>query len=107
MDKSLRASAQLLLWLIAIALLLRSWGIGFGLPFTYHPDEHQYVDSALGFFKGDLNPHRFNNPALYKYMLFLEYGLLYLVGRCAGLFRSVAEFEALWHTDPTLSLIHI
>jgi 4-amino-4-deoxy-L-arabinose transferase-like glycosyltransferase len=102
MDKSLRASAQLLLWLIAIALLLRSWGIGFGLPFTYHPDEHQYVDSALGFFKGDLNPHRFNNPALYKYMLFLEYGLLYLVGRCAGLFRSVAEFEALWHTDPTI-----
>jgi len=102
MDKSLRGSAQLLLWLIAIALLLRSWGIGFGLPFTYHPDEHQYVDTALGFFGGDLNPHRFNNPALYKYLLFLEYGLLYLIGRCAGLFRSVAEFEALWRADPTV-----
>lgn len=102
MDKSLRGSAQLLLCLIAVALLLRSWGIGFGLPFTYHPDEHQYVESALRFVKGDLNPHKFNNPALCKYILFLEYGLLYVVGRCIGLFRSVGGFEALWHQDPTI-----
>lgn len=102
MDKSLRGSAQLLLWLIAVALLLRSWGIGFGLPFTYHPDEHQYVECALRFVEGNLNPHKFNNAALYKYILFLEYGLVYLVGRCIGLFRSVVGFEALWHTDPTI-----
>jgi len=66
----------LLVVLALVAFGLRLWGIGFGLPFTYHPDEYQYVEDALGFFSGDLNPHRFNNPALFKYFLFGEYILI-------------------------------
>lgn len=69
-------TTRLLVVLVAVAFGLRLWGIGFGLPFTYHPDEYQYVEDALGFFSGDLNPHRFNNPALFKYFLFGEYALV-------------------------------
>jgi hypothetical protein len=83
-----------------MAFLLRVWGISFGLPFTYHPDEHQYVDTALGFLSGDLNPHRFNNPALFKYLLATLYALCYLAGRSLGVFDSVTSFQAWATTDP-------
>ncbi|MFQ6059448.1 MAG: ArnT family glycosyltransferase, partial [Anaerolineae bacterium] len=96
-----RRDLILLLPIVGIALLLRIWGIGFGLPFTYHPDEHQYVDTALGFLGGDLNPHRFNNPALFKYLLAALYALWYLIGRGLGAFESVAAFQSWATADPT------
>ena len=54
------------LWL---ALLLRVWGLDFGLPFDLHPDEHQYVDEALNWHTvGELEA-RFGNPPLFRYVL--------------------------------------
>jgi 4-amino-4-deoxy-L-arabinose transferase-like glycosyltransferase len=93
------------LWLLSaillVAFFLRTWGIGFGLPFTYHPDEHQYVDVAIGFLSGDLNPHQFNNPSLFKYWLAVEYAIWCALGMLAGAWRSVADFQAVASTDPT------
>ncbi len=96
-----RRDLEFLLPVVIVAFLLRIWGIGFGLPFTYHPDEHQYVDTALGFLSGDLNPQRFNNPALFKYLLGTLYGLWYLAGRGLGTFESVTAFQDWAATDPT------
>jgi 4-amino-4-deoxy-L-arabinose transferase-like glycosyltransferase len=93
------------LWLLnailLVALFLRTWGIGFGLPFTYHPDEHQYVEAAVGFLSGDLNPHQFNNPALFKYLLGAGYAVWYVLGVLTGGWRSVADFQATASADPT------
>lgn len=92
----------ILLLVVLVAFSLRVWGIGFGLPYDYHPDEHQYVSEAVHFLtEGDLNPHRFNNPTLYKYVLFIEYTMSYVLGKVIGAFQDCLDFEALWANDPT------
>ena len=37
--------------ILGIALILRVWGINFGLPYLYHPDEPRYEISAQLLFK--------------------------------------------------------
>ena len=47
------------LWLFigALALGLRLYGLEFGLPAVYNPDEVAIMSRTLAFAKGDLNPH--------------------------------------------------
>ena|GEM_PF-885695 len=87
--------------IFVLALVLRWWGNRFGLPATYHPDEHQYVDAAVAALGGDLNPGRFNNPTLLKYALALVYAVWYAVGRAAGSWPDVAAWQAAVAADPT------
>lgn len=62
-------SPYLWAWLV-IALIVRVWGINFGLPFTFHPDEGQYVMEALRMGKAmTLRPWTLCNPSLYTYVL--------------------------------------
>ena len=49
----------LLLFIIILALIVRLWGITFGLPGVDHGDETEVVNHAVRFGSGDLNPHRF------------------------------------------------
>lgn len=59
--------------LLALAFLLRAWGLDFGLPYKLHPDEHQYIGAALDWYiKGDLRLHVVNPPLLI-YILSLAY----------------------------------
>lgn len=86
---------------VVLALVLRWWGIRFGLPATYHPDEHQYVDAALAAVGGAFNLGRFNNPSLFKYVLAAVYALWYAVGRLAGAWPSVGVWQAAVAADPS------
>ena len=66
--------------LAALALGLRLWGIGFDLPNLYHRDEARYVSIPLNILKsGDYNPHFFNYPTLFFYLLAAAYVLLFLL----------------------------
>jgi len=57
---------------IGAGLILRFWGLGFGLPYRYHPDEAQYVaDAARMLNERTLQPSAFNNPPLFKYVIAL------------------------------------
>jgi hypothetical protein len=47
---------------------LRLWGINFGLPALYRPDEDVTVGRAMGIFHGILNPHFADWPHLYFYV---------------------------------------
>jgi len=87
--------------LIAVSLALNLWGITYGLPERYYPDEGRMVNHALAFGMGDLNPHYFNYPALGMYLLFALYGAFFTVGRVAGLFQSAADFQLLFFSNPT------
>lgn len=63
-----------LLALGVLAGTLRLWGIGFDLPMLYHRDEAKYVSIPLKIVKtGDYNPHFFNYPSLFFYILSLAY----------------------------------
>src|SRR5689334_6569547 len=49
-----------LLAILAGALALRLWGLGYGLPHTLaRPDEQTLLDVLAKFDTGDLNPHWF------------------------------------------------
>jgi len=67
--------------IMALALALRLWGLGFGLPYLYHPDEPFNVRVVQNMVKtGDLNPHFFTYPTLFYYIQALAYGAYSLVG---------------------------
>lgn len=82
--------------LLALALVLRLWGIGFGLPhLEARPDELEVVGRAIRLLSGDLNPHFFHYPSLYFYTLGLLYALwgaasMVLGGSWAELLREAA-----------------
>src|SRR5262245_56487290 len=63
----------LIILCLALAFLWRIWGLDFGLPYEYHPDEHQYVDAALGWHTGGPLRLSFINPPLFTYILVLAY----------------------------------
>ena len=84
--------------LTGAALLLRLWGVGFGLPQEYHIDEHFYYPHAWSMGQGQLVlPDQAHGPSLYL-------GLL-LIGQKsmqAAFFPhlSDADFGALRETNP-------
>src|SRR5437870_8780469 len=51
-----------------LALGLRLWGINFGLPALYRPDEDVTVGRAMGIFHGILDTHFADWPHLYFYL---------------------------------------
>ena len=53
------------------ALAIRLYGVEHGLPFIYHSDESQHFTRyAVAMFGGDLNPHYFQNPATFTYLVY-------------------------------------
>ena len=56
---------------LALALVLRLWGLRSGLPWAYNVDEAQhFVPLAIGMLHGNLNPNGyFANPPAFTYLL--------------------------------------
>ncbi len=73
-----------------VALFLRLWGLSFDLPYLYHPDEYPYVAIALNILKtGDYNPHFFNYPSLFFYVLAAAYIPYFLLYASRGMLRNL------------------
>lgn len=86
-------------WILVILIVstgLRIWGINHHFPdvnrYFYETEEYPSVQIAMGFGSGDLNPHSFNKPTLYYYVLFFFYGLFYSFGKIIGFFSGVRDF---------------
>ncbi|MCX7918447.1 MAG: phospholipid carrier-dependent glycosyltransferase [bacterium] len=94
-----------LIGILAFALLMRIWGIQFGLPEQYHPDEVKYVILGLKVGVVGLNVGYFDNPTGYSYLLFFEYGLLYLIGRLFSIFHSPRDLAILYYQDPSIYVL--
>jgi hypothetical protein len=103
--KSWNKELLVILIILAVALGLRVWGVGQGLPASYYPDERHFINRAMSFGTGDLNPHWFHKPALYMYLLFFEYGLFYLIGRAVGLFANLQDLARLYINNLTSFLL--
>jgi Dolichyl-phosphate-mannose-protein mannosyltransferase len=77
--------------ILAGALALRLYGLEHGLPFIYHSDESQHFTSyAVEMFDGSLNPHYFQNPATYTYLVYLALKL-----------HGFEDIASQYLTDPT------
>ena len=60
-----------------LALAVRLWGLGWQLPWQFHPDEGHYTWKAIDLMSQEtLNPKYFRNPSLFTYVLLAEYRLL-------------------------------
>ncbi len=82
----------LLIAIIALGLAIRVWGLGFGLPYMYHPDEGVPVVGALKMLHtGDLNPHFFHWSSLLFYLNALAYGVFFVLGLLTGRFASPTD----------------
>jgi hypothetical protein len=91
--------------LCALALGLRLWSIGFGLPGIFNMDEKPILDRALTFAKGDPNPHNFLYPTLYFYAVFIWEGLFFAVGYAVGTFKTLTDFQTAYFVDPSAHFI--
>jgi len=96
------AENRALLVILLLALSVRLWGISFGLPDIEHGDESEVVNHAVRFGSGDLNPHRFQYGSLFQYLLFICYGLYFLISYAAGTADSVHRFAVNFVQDPTV-----
>ncbi len=85
-----------LIGLVAVGLGLRVWGITFGLPYLYHPDEPLGVDVGINMVRtGNLNPDSFGYGSLFFYLNALAYAIYYVAGHFIGLFRAPADLPQL------------
>lgn len=84
-ERPVRREWFLLAGVLLIAIALRLPGIGWQLPWQFHPDEGHYVWKAVEMIQtGNLNPKYFRNPSLYTYLLFAEFELARLLGEPLG-----------------------
>ena len=87
------------IFLIAIVLFsfgLRVWGIEFGLPFAYHPDEQQYILPGIDVVSGNFRPLAYYNPTLYPYFIGLVYSLTYFGLRSFDAFPPFFDLSVGW-----------
>ena len=100
---SLRTPRELvaLAAILVLGTWLRAQGLDFGLPAVYNPDEVAILSRALGFAKGDLNPHNFLYPTFYFYVLFGWVGAYFVIARATGAISSLAAFQAQFFSDPS------
>ena len=79
------------------SFLIRVWGIQFGLPFAYHPDEQQYILPAVNVVSGEFEPQAYYNPTLYPYLIGAVYTATYLGLRLFNAFPDFFTLDAAWN----------
>jgi len=86
--------------ILIVAFGLRIWGIWFGLPYIFHNDEGNEVLRALQLGTGQFNFERIDK-GLYFYLLFVEYGVLFVVLKLFGVVTTAGEFGEYFIHDPS------
>jgi 4-amino-4-deoxy-L-arabinose transferase-like glycosyltransferase len=85
------------------ALALRMWGVRGGLPYVDHPDEPNPVSYVVRMLRtGDLNPHFFQKPTLYVYMLLGVLSIHYRLGLSSGLYGALDQMTVTTHIYTTI-----
>src|SRR5437868_6505920 len=92
MNRPVSASRLALGAILGLAVVLRLYQIGFGLPGLYDPDEPLFIVMGAGLLtRGTLNPHWFGHPGSTTiYLTALIQALVFLTGWLSGRFATVA-----------------
>lgn len=95
--------AVLALSIALAAFAVRVWTVRRGLPYVDHPDEPNPVGYVIGMLKtGDLNPHAFQKPSLYVYLLLAVLSVNYRLGLSSGLYSDLNQMFITTHVYTTL-----
>src|SRR4051812_40289973 len=74
------------------ALALRAWGVRGGLPYVDHPDEPNPINYVVQMLRtGDPNPHAFQKPSFYVYLLLAVLQVHYRWGLATGLYQRLDQ----------------
>jgi 4-amino-4-deoxy-L-arabinose transferase-like glycosyltransferase len=85
------------------ALALRLWGLRGGLPYVDHPDEPNPINYVMRMLRtGDLNPHFFQKPSLYTYLLLGVLSVHYRLGLQSGLYGALDQMTITTHIYTTI-----
>jgi Dolichyl-phosphate-mannose-protein mannosyltransferase len=84
----------ILLIIFILTISVRLIGIDFGLPYATgaRPDELVIIRHTLPFGTGDLNPHFFEYPSLFLYLLFIFFSIQFLLGKLFGFYHNSMDF---------------
>lgn len=97
-------------FILLYSLLIRIFGIYFGLPYLYNPDEPIFVEHSKHILNGSLNPGWYGAGTLIIYLLAILYAVIlttYYVYSCIiGNTHTLSEFKQIivkiLQSDPTL-----
>src|SRR5215218_5799538 len=91
--RSQEFSAKALPFILLLAVGVRLWGLGFGLPYIVaRPDETEIAGPAVGFLSGDLRPPFFEWPTLFTYVTAALYVVYFIVMRPFTNYATLAAF---------------
>lgn len=72
--------------IFVVGVIVRAWGIGYGLPFAFIADEPNYLTITLKMLKsGDWNPHWWLYPSLMFYVMAFAFWLFYGIAHILGI----------------------
>lgn len=92
----------ILVFIFLLGLALRLWGIEFGLPYPYHPDERGHVVEAARMAAAKtLEPSTLAYPPFYAYILMAVDGAYLGLGLLKGQYRSINAFADQIAFDPS------
>lgn len=91
--------------LLTLALGLRLFGIGWGLPYRLHPDASKYVHPAARCSIGDFNPDYFHNPSGFTYPLWLYSTALNEIAEATGVLQPTRHLYDRYQAQPWLTLL--
>lgn len=96
-----------LLAVLSLAIGLRVWGLDFGLPYLYHPDEPYSLSITTRMVKTqDWNPHFFRYPSFYFYMHALTYYPFYWIQKLRGIHASIQDLAEAIVLVPGAGIMH-
>lgn len=106
-SNSFIGTSLLLILIVALGFILRIWSINHDLPYIYNLDELKIINPIMdNFFRGDLNPHWFEQPgAALMYLIFGVLGIYYNLGVLLGGFSSVDSFISSFQSNPTAVIL--
>lgn len=87
--------------IILAGLALRIYPIMANMPYTYWHDENNYIEAGMRFGTGNFSPMTFSHGGLYQLMLFVAYGVFFVMQKIAGLINSPSDFYINYIKDPT------
>lgn len=78
--------------IVLLGFAIRVWTVRGGLPFVDHPDEPNPINYVVAMLRtGDPNPHFFQKPSLYVYLLLATLTVHYRLGRASGLYGDLSQ----------------
>ncbi|MEJ2635717.1 MAG: glycosyltransferase family 39 protein [Calditrichia bacterium] len=96
------ADRRNIVFLILVGVLIRFWGITYGLPSVYNSTEYFIAKNALSLgARHTLEPLNFIYPTFYSYLIAAVYGIYFIFGKIVGWFPGSADFALQFFSDPS------